>query len=323
MRQHRPQRSACSRRQRGLTLVELMISMTIGLVILAAMTAIFVGSSASRREVQLSADVIENGRYATDLLARELSQAGFVGTLAQPVGTNLSICSVDLADWADSLAVHAVGINNDEADPGCVVRKAGTDAIFMQRASTCAVGEAACEAEAATNAYLQVSECGPEYSTTPFVVAVGGGSFPLKDKDCGGVLAEKRKLIRRFYYVDGNDVLTRVDILPGGPSAAAPLVEGIEQMQVSYGFDADGDGTADCFAAKPAGCAGGQWPQVVGAKVWLLARSDASSRNTGAAMQFVMDDVTLDVPAVSAGNVKRRVYSTYVPFVTPKSRREQ
>lgn len=319
----RARRPAPIARQLGLTLVELMISLTIGLIILATMTAIFAGSSASRREVQLSADVIENGRYGLDVLAREVSQAGFLGALSAPAGVTVAVCSTALSDWQASLAVHAVGINQDEAAPACIARKAGTDAIFIQRASTCAVGEAQCEGESAAAAYLQVSTCGSEYSTTPLVVEMGGGSFPLHDKNCAAALAEKRKLIRRFYFVDTSDVLNQVDILPGGAAAAVPLVEGIEQLQASYAFDADGDGTPECFASKLSGCGGAQWSQVVGARIWLLARSDATSHNTGAAMQFVLDDATVDVAASSSGNLKRRVYSTYIPFVTPKSRRER
>ncbi len=312
------------RAQAGLTLVEMMVAMTIGLVIVAALSAVFVGSSHTRREVQASADAIENGRYAVDLLDRELAQTGFLGTLAAPTGNTVDVCSTAIATWADSLEVHAVGLNNADADPACVARKAGTDAIFVQRASTCSVGEAQCEPESAANAYLQVSECGPEYSVTPFVLAVGSAaSFTLKTKDCAGAVAGKRKLIRRLYYVSADDVLSYVDLGLGGASAPVPLVEGVEQMQLSYAFDADGDGTAECFASTLAGCAGAQWPQVVGVRMWLLARSDATSRNTAAAMQFEMDDTTVDVPASASGNFKRRVYTTYIPFATPKSRREQ
>lgn len=304
-------------------MVEVTVALAIGLVIVAAMSALFVGNSHSRREVQLSADVIENGRYAIDLMNRELSQTGFYGPLVAPTGTTVAICSVALADWGASLAVHAVGLNNADADPACLSRKAGTDAIFVQRASTCAVGDAQCEAESASQAYLQVSECGPEYSSTPFVVAAGGSSsLTLKSKDCAAATADRRKLIRRIYYVSANEVLSYVDVRLDGVSDPVSLVEDVEQLQISYAFDANGDGTAECFAATLAGCVGADWTQVVGARLWILARSDTASRNTAGTTQFVMDDTTVNVAASSSGNFKRRVYSTYIPFVTPKSRRE-
>jgi type IV pilus assembly protein PilW len=177
-----------------------MISMAIGLVIIAAASAMFLSSSTSRRQIELSADVIESGRYGLDMLSRELSQAGFYGTLVVPNGTALDPCATDPTLWAGSLAIYATGWNssnvNAQADPACLNpnRKAGTDAIFIQRASTCTVSESGTGcAEAAGSAYLQVSECGTEYSATPFVLAKGKDpSFVLQSKACDGTTATKR-----------------------------------------------------------------------------------------------------------------------------------
>ena len=313
---------ACAaRRQRGLTLIELMVALVIGLVVVIAISALFVNSSMLRREVEVSAEVIENGRYGADLLSRELSQTGFYGPLSQPSGTTVALCSTTLTEWADSLAVYAVGVNNAGASPGCIARKPDTDAVFVQRASTCRVGEAGCEAENASNAYLQVSECGTEYSAKPFVVGQGGdaAAFVLQTKACDGTPAEKRKLVRRIFYVSPAEVLSYVDITLAGASAPVALVDNIEQMQLEYAVDTDTNGTADAFSSTPA-----DWTQVIGVRVWLLARSTAASRNTKDAMEFRLGDLpagSVDV-AASGANPKRRVYSTYIPFVTPKLRRE-
>ncbi len=294
--------------------------MVIGLVIIAAASAMFVSSSASRRQVELSADVIENGRYGLDMLSRDLSQAGFYGTLAVPSGSTVNLCSIDPAVWADSLAIYAVGLNNAAADPACLARKAGTDAIFVQRASTCTVTDpaAAC-AESTGNAYLQVSECGIEYNATPFVVAAASAAaFTLQTKACDGTKATKRKLIRRIFYISTSDVLSYVDITLAGVSNPVAVVENIEQMQIEYALDSNDDGTPDSFTATPAAA---DWPKVIGVRVWLLARSSETSSNVKDAMTFQMSDTTVNVPAATA-NFKRRVYSTYIPFITPKSRRE-
>lgn len=306
---------------RGVSLIELMVSLAIGLVLVIALSALFVNSSTLRREVDLSAEVIENGRYGLDVLSRELSQAGFYGPLTLPVGSTALPCSTTLSDWADSLAVHVVGVNNAAVGPGCFVRKADTDAVFVQRASTCSVGEAGCEAEAVNNAYLQVSECGSEYLTKPFVVGAGGDAtaFTLQTKACDGTKAPKRKLIRRIFYISPANVLSYVDVTLANVSAPVALVDNIEQMQLEYAVDDNGDGTPDSFSSTPA-----DWTQVIGVRVWLLARSTGSSANTKNAMDFRMGDLPASSVSVGAAatNPKRRVYSTYIPFVTPKMRRE-
>jgi len=309
-----------SQRQRGLTLVELMVSMTVGLLLVIAMTAIFVNSSASRRELALSAEVIENGRYGLDVLDRELSQTGFYGTLTTPTGnTAVDMCSTDPAVWSGSLLNHVTGLNNAAASPACLTRKAGTDAIFIQRASTCQVGEVECDAENDKQAYMQVSECGPEYNATPFILDKGLKTiFTLQSKACDSAIkAGKRRVIRRIYYISTASALSYIDITPNGISTPVALVEDIEQMQFEYAVDSDGDGTIDSFSSTPA-----TWADVIGVRVWLLARSTSASRNAANATTFKLSaDTTVDIPAANS-NLKRRVYSTYISFVMPKARKE-
>lgn len=329
---------SCSKWQRGVTLVELMVALVIGLVILIAVSAVFVSSSASRREVELSADVIESGRYALDVLGRDLSQTGFYGTAVAPAGaTNNAgnMCSIDVVQWADTLPYYAVGLNsagglNVDADPACLTakggRKPGTDALFVQRSRTCTSTE--CGPEDPTKVYVQVSECGVEYSSLakPFVVAGGGSAaLSLQTKACDGTKAPRRELIRRIYYISSTDVLSYVDMTPNGASAPVAVVENIEQMQISYGIDNDDDGTVDIYSASPPGTVApadlNKWAKVVGVRIWLLARSSASSANTKGATDFILgDDTTFSIPAASR-NLKRRVYSTYISFVTPTLRR--
>lgn len=333
-------------RQVGVTLVELMVAMVIGLVVVIALSAVFVSSSTSRREVESSADVIENGRYALDAMSRELTQAGFYGPLISPPSPGISnvgkLCSTTLTEWADSLRDHVVGLGSvagvtTDASPACLTdRKDGTDAMFVQRAATCTSVE--CAPEVAAKAYLQVSECGDEYSAGSVLVVRPGNDagLTLKTKACGAAKADRRQLIRRIYYVSSADVLSYVDVAPGGVSAPVGIVENIEQMQVSYGIDIDGDGTADTFSASTTAA---DWPlpatpclfpsshtcdwrDVVGARVWLLARSTDPSRNAGNAASFVLDDTTVSVTAADR-NLKRRVYSTYISFITPTLRRQQ
>ncbi len=326
-------------RQHGLTLIELMIAMVLGLLLVIAMSAVFVSSSTSRREVQISADVIENGRYGIDVLGRELTQAGFYGTLATAdgAGTFNDMCSTAVVDasnndWRHSLQIYAVGLNNGDASPSCLtgLRKDGTDAIFIQRASTCRLGETGCATETNQQAYLQISACGTEYGANPFVVDVGlASTFTLKDKDCSTVSAEKRRLIRRIYFINTSDQLQSMDITPAGAQTPVTLVEGIEQMQIEYAIDSNLDGSVDSYNSTPAAT---DWQNVVGARLWLLAKSTETSRNTAAAMTFTMGDcvyttvnglcnTTPGTPPTTQ-QLKRRVYNTFITFTTPKLRRE-
>jgi type IV pilus assembly protein PilW len=69
------------RNDRGLSLIELMIALTIGLLLVTGLSLIFVNSSQATRELQKTAQQIENGRYSMDILGQDLRLAGFYGHL--------------------------------------------------------------------------------------------------------------------------------------------------------------------------------------------------------------------------------------------------
>lgn len=332
MTQQIPHRFAATpvRGQGGLTLVELMVALTIGLVMIGAIGMLFVGSSGARREVQSSADAFENARYAMDLLNRELSQAGFYGTW--PGGTaalspNDTSALGPPCTGTDVGLEHVFGWNQGQTDTKCLEdRKTGTDAIFIQRASTCEAGVGSClpidKFETPSNhAFLQVAECIDE-----------GGAHRLKPGDDDGIAqlnlrakncsssAPAREFIRRVYYVNQDDVLSYREIGPGGPSSPVELVENIEQLQLAYALDTTGaDGSPDTFAPATVGT---DWHNVVGVRVWLVARSETKSdrRPSGLVQSFELDDMPSDGLDLTEA-YRRSVSASYISFISYTLRR--
>ena len=91
-------------RQTGFSLTELMVAMTIGLIILAAVAGLFVNANKSSNNQSRIARVQENGRFAMYYLLRDLRMAGYMG------------CRSDVADHlTNDLATTAgfvFGTNN-------------------------------------------------------------------------------------------------------------------------------------------------------------------------------------------------------------------
>lgn len=73
--------------QRGFTLVELMIAMTIGLFLSAGVIALFLGTKQSYRSNGGMSLIQENGRFAIEYLGRNIREAGFrdFSTATNPV----------------------------------------------------------------------------------------------------------------------------------------------------------------------------------------------------------------------------------------------
>ena len=68
-----------SRHQRGLTLVELMIAMLLGLFLIGGLLQIFISSQQTYRMQEALSRLQENGRFAIDFMTRDIRLAGFKG----------------------------------------------------------------------------------------------------------------------------------------------------------------------------------------------------------------------------------------------------
>jgi type IV pilus assembly protein PilW len=69
-------RRSLALRQAGLTLLELMISLTLGLLLVAGIGTIYVGSNQTYRVQEENARIQESGRYALEVIGRNIRQAG-------------------------------------------------------------------------------------------------------------------------------------------------------------------------------------------------------------------------------------------------------
>src|SRR4029453_4914901 len=71
--------------QRGLTIVELMIAMTVALMVLGTLAVFLAGASRNRASLERSARLIENAQYAMDLLRDDITQAGYYDALTTSI----------------------------------------------------------------------------------------------------------------------------------------------------------------------------------------------------------------------------------------------
>ncbi|QGT77489.1 hypothetical protein GM160_00545 [Guyparkeria halophila] len=69
--------------QTGLSLIELMVALVLGLLLIAAAIQIFLGSKQTYRTTEASSRVQENGRFANLFLSQDLRMAGYFGCLGQ------------------------------------------------------------------------------------------------------------------------------------------------------------------------------------------------------------------------------------------------
>lgn len=123
---------------RGLSLVELMVAMLIGLVVVASASAIFISNRQTYRATESMGRVQESGRISFELMARDVREAA-----GNPCGKDLPIANVlnnPTTNWWSNWGTGIVGYDGPQAAAGLATgtalgqRIAGTDAIELKSA---------------------------------------------------------------------------------------------------------------------------------------------------------------------------------------------
>jgi len=141
-----------------------MIAMTIGLMICAGLVTVFANTSNTQQELRRSAQQIENGRYAMDVLSQDFQVTGYFGSFRKlvapasapdPCSLTVGVSADDiknsynlpiqaynaptLAAWPSLPASCAAYLPNTNLSPGSdvvVIRRADTQYIAKNAATT-------------------------------------------------------------------------------------------------------------------------------------------------------------------------------------------
>lgn len=349
-------RRAARRPARGFTLVELLVAIALGLFIVIALIALYVNVIRSNNEMSKTNQLIENGRFAMQILQEDVALAGFWGPIEQLEATAVpDPCAAYPGAWTAAhinnvLAVPVLGFQDGSPYAACGAGLASvvarSDVLFVTRASTCTVG-AGCEGAGDEGPHIQVSDCraGPIPEPSYFVATTDEmDATPLRKRSCVAApvpvaeQAPRRKLVSNIYYVansaSGVPTLMRMSYVDGEYGPGQALVEGIEAFQAEFGIDDLGsnglpisatnpaDGNADryqsCTTATP--CDLADLANVVSVKLHLLVRNLEPTAGYTDAKAYEVGP--LAVPAANDA-YKRHVFTTTVRLVNPSSRREK
>lgn len=354
-----------AKHQAGLTLVEVLVAVTLGLIVLAALIGVFIANSQNYRQNDAVVAMQDNARFALDLLSRDLAMAGYWGGV-RPLDADISILVSNAAAAAVSItatpgdcgpASEAVGENwlfkvgtgiefrnhlasGSPADRfRCLTAvKANTDIVVIRRAAgqaarELAAGSSATSVSLAANRYYLKTN---QNSGAIFRFPASGTlnlDQPIDCPDSSGlpsncppsaVPIQYYAYSPRIYYVrdhnaavgDGAPILCRWaldDTLATPAMAEECLAEGVENLQIEWGINSDGDanGVVDRYYTEPTA---DQLKQAVSARIHILVRALATSTQASSdARNFTLGDYASasDAGFVATG-ILRRSYTTTV-----------
>jgi type IV pilus assembly protein PilW len=275
-------------KQRGLTLVELMIAMALSILLAGAIAMTFANNSKSFSRDENIQRMQDDSRHAMRELSFEISMAGHFASLLDP---RLISGDTDLAVTTDCGPVAATNWIYEVFDVGT---SKTTSLTALDNASAAAANAAfsciaASEFQAGTDviAIKRVAGAESAANTSGSVYLRTNGSLGVLISEpvttAGAALVsgtiENWEYRPSIYYIrnfggtpnDGIPTLCRKVLDDAAPSMSTEcLARGIEDMQIEYGLDTSLDGDPNVFVSSPTQL---QMQTVVATKIFLLARS--------------------------------------------------
>ena len=313
------------RRQSGFTLIEMMISITIGLGILAGLVGVLATNSGNSKANDRTAELLTNGRYALNSVRAELREAGFRGyTWAEPSTPGaLGLTGAD-NECLEGGAVQGGFVSNirqgvwgaDDSNPfsgTCIPAAnyvANTDVLVVRRLAVVPAPALSVNA-----VYFQSSyERGQVFRGTaaPVVPPVfTGAPVPLASFAVQIYVYYISPFTTSAAETPLVPALYRVALAADGTMQRELVASGIERMQVQYGrlttfpdtqyFDSIA-GTS--FDTTP----NSAWDEINSVRIWLLARNAAPEPGYTNTNTYVMGSQ----PYTVNDNFRRQLFTTVV-----------
>jgi len=251
--------------QKGFTLIELMVGLVVGLLVTAIIVTTFSQTKYHYSQDESIARLQENGRFASQMLAREISMAGYIGRLhTGDVGTYpaaADACMTSL-DWFNPTAPIIVYDATNLAPTSCVNNTlAGTQVLVIKRGE----GKRATDYASASASVREKSRIWARSPGNTYDFAIASADTAIADMttviDTGETNADDKEWweyhVTLFYIKnnqDGIPTLYRKRSQPDGSGGVEigpeeALIEGVANYRILAGLDAFGYDSAGSFTS--------------------------------------------------------------------------
>lgn len=308
--------------QQGFSLIELMISMTIGLVIIGAAMLAYLGSSNASRAASEQAQMDETAQAALNILSQQIKLAG-----ANPVQASrteefrrnpvFDTTYVGGTSTAYTSTVYTVTPTTYVRSPYAI---RGCDGTFSNVTSAASINALTCAGNSTAADSVAISYEADRYNTAPTT-----GNLPT---DCVGGALNAVSITAPFtatfyvadnrFYIANSNAGTPNLYCKGSSSATQPLIENIEDLQISYGAVSSTNTTANASVAgyltsdelTTLGGGATWWGRVITVRICIVVRSENAVTSDLSSNSYYRCDGTLD--STTNDNRLRHAYSTTV-----------
>jgi type IV pilus assembly protein PilW len=269
--------------QKGYTLVELMVSLAVGVMVMGAAAAAYLSISESQRSLTEKSYAAESARFAMETLGREIQNSGFYPVnevtpltpqSALPIGSFATAAESNPATSPKHLRSPVFGCSSKKIDA------TKTTSVCVAHTSS----SPAVDADTLVASYYTDDDFGKDRGNntdcaraTP--AAVAGSNVKLF------FISNSYTLTPVTLKLEGNTIKTFGLACAGSASPInnyVPLITGIEQLRLSYLVQ--GETTAQFKSANSV--LANEWSKVIAVKVCLVARSLQNVRLQASSYSF-------------------------------------
>lgn len=287
-------------RQKGFSIVEFMIAITLGMLLIATVGQIYLSNRTSNIIQEGLARLQENGRYAHYMLANDLRMAGYhgCGQQSQMEVTNLVPSQPNLSEFDTPLKGYdGNGSTFSPALPSYLTALADnrSDVLEIRMASNQGVNlrEDMTRKNTPILVYdrlgiqagevIMVTDCSV---ADIFIAGANSNAVAIThtvsnnlSNDLSIPYLTNAQVMRFLYYAyyikdsgrsnsDGEPIYSLYRLNISGTEEE--IAEGVERMDVSYGVDTNGDHSIDSYKTAAEVEAANQWNSVIGVNINLL-----------------------------------------------------
>ncbi|MBL4607275.1 MAG: PilW family protein [Pseudomonadales bacterium] len=234
------------KKPQGFSLVELMISLSLGLFISLAVIQIYLATLKSDKVIMGNTEIQENARFALQVLEKTLQQAGYFSNLKE---SRQEFFRNQANQWANTVFTSSNAIQGFDATETPVANQpasaSGTDQVFIRFVSDAAV------------------------------LGIGAQWY-----DCNGAVIPANTAIQMGFYIHASSgSLNCVSEIPGVKVDPQPLISNVSDFQLLYGIDSTNDGAVNRYINAPDVGTGNHWDHVRAIKVSLTLASSIPGLN--------------------------------------------
>ena len=300
--------------QKGFTLIELMISISLSLLVTLFTTGFYFANRSTFKAVDNNHKIQYSAQFTFDSLTKDIRSAGYIGCSTTANFYNTLSTQTTTDNWSNLIS-PIKGFGGTTFEAAMVGAKANTSAIiiassdmdrstsikyhsptstgaqFLLNTNPFLAGEKVVVSDCANATIFNIDSVTSStitYNSNGNCIA-SGATVPVLGSSCGSVVPRSYAFsqgalinglkVRGYFIAPSVSDVTKnslylIDYIKG--TGKQELAENVEDMVINYGIDTDGDGVVNQFVKYNAVT---DWSQVASVEVEVLFKSGDTNVN--------------------------------------------